>query len=357
MGGHENGEVASGTVCESFAEYLKKTDVEKFNTELFNQALDYAYDQLDKKDQSAAEDKKMGTTLTFLCLNNKGAFMAHIGDSRIYHLRKTAEGVEILYKSQDHSLVNDLIRAEVITPEEAKNHPKKNIITRVVQPNMQKRSKADIRTSQDVQTGDYFFLCTDGVLESVNDSRLIDVIAADTSIEEKTQAIYALCKKGSKDNFSAYLIEIAEGIAAEPLVATEIQVVHDAGKIRKLLYAVILLLTILIGVIIWSFLSTKEPKENQKETIEEKQQDTPEEKSEPVKQDTLQPAPSLPAGDSCMHKQNKNSDTISTESAGAGEESLTGSKTSLIKNVENAVIANEVAKKIKENQQAELKEE
>ncbi|MDR1119322.1 MAG: protein phosphatase 2C domain-containing protein [Dysgonamonadaceae bacterium] len=150
MGGHENGEVASRTVCESFAEYLRTTDAERFNAELFNRTLDYTYDRLDKKDQSPAEDKKMGTTLTFLCLNSRGAFMAHIGDSRIYHLRKTTEGVEILYKSQDHSLINDLIRAEVITPEEAKNHPKKNIITRVMQPHMEKRSKADTYTSQNV---------------------------------------------------------------------------------------------------------------------------------------------------------------------------------------------------------------
>jgi hypothetical protein len=58
-----------------------------------------------------------------------------------------------------------------------------------------------------------------------------------------------------------------------------------------------------------------------------------------------------------MHKQNNNSDTIGTESDEAGEESFTGSKTSLIKNAENAVIANEVAKKVKESQQAKLEEE
>jgi serine/threonine protein phosphatase PrpC len=276
MGGHANGEVASGSVCESFGEYLKTTGADIFDAGVFNQALSYAYDRLDEKDTSPAGGKKMGTTLTFLGLNNRGAWMAHIGDSRIYHLRKTDKGVDIRYKSADHSLVNDLVRAQVITPEEAKTHPKRNVITRAMQPHLEQRYPAEITETADVQAGDYFFLCSDGVLEQLNDSKLIDIIAADTSAEKKIQAVYSLCEGKSKDNFSAYLIEITEGTVktpetvtatipetnrdcrmpqppAEPLIATEIQVEPDNRKIRRLLYVIILLLAILIGIAVWFF--------------------------------------------------------------------------------------------------------
>ena len=114
MGGHENGEVASSTVCESFANKLKNIKPEDFNKEVFENTLSYAYEELDKKD--TGEGKKMGTTLTFLYLNKKQAFMAHIGDSRVYHLRKNKNGkVEIIYKSSDHSLVNELLQSGIIT--------------------------------------------------------------------------------------------------------------------------------------------------------------------------------------------------------------------------------------------------
>ena len=91
MGGHENGEVASNTVCDSFAEFLKVVSPDDFDETILERAVNFALDQLDEKDNIADEDSKMGTTLTFLCLSNTHAIMAHIGDSRIYHLRKNKE--------------------------------------------------------------------------------------------------------------------------------------------------------------------------------------------------------------------------------------------------------------------------
>jgi len=212
MGGHENGEVASSTVCESFAVFLNNTNPKDFNEEVFTQALAFAYDELDKKDQTSGISGKMGTTLTFLHLNEQEAFLAHIGDSRIYHQRTENGNTRIIYKTSDHSLVNELLRAEVITEEEAENHPKKNIITRAMQPHLERRSKADIYTTSDIKTGDYFFLCSDGILESLNDSKLVDIISQETDDETKMQAICQLCNAASRDNFSAYLIPISEGI-------------------------------------------------------------------------------------------------------------------------------------------------
>jgi protein phosphatase len=208
IGGLQNGEVASATVCESFAEVLCDSDTITY--EDFNSALAYAFACLDAADTAAEGERRMGTTLTFVCLHSGGAFMAHIGDSRIYHLRRQGKTAEILYKSRDHSLVNDLLRAEIITAEEAVNHPQKNIVTRAMQPHQDKPAKAEIHETADVRAGDYFFLCTDGVIECVSDALLCEIIAREGDADSKISAIRKACDGISHDNFSAYLIPIAE---------------------------------------------------------------------------------------------------------------------------------------------------
>jgi protein phosphatase len=214
IGGHRSGDVASRTVCNAFEAFLKKTDLRHFSEATFEQALAQAVKQLDSVDADSAEQfaarKKMGTTLTFVCFHPRGVFMAHIGDSRIYHLRKQGGQVGILYRSQDHSLVNELIRAEIITPEEALTHPKRNVITRALIERQQKQPKADIHETDDVRAGDYFFLCSDGILEQVSDEILCDIIARETGDDAKISAIYKACQGRSHDNFSAWLIPVAE---------------------------------------------------------------------------------------------------------------------------------------------------
>ena len=250
MGGHENGEVASQTVCESFALFLKDVDPESFSEAIFEQALAYTYGELDKKDNLPESKSKMGTTLTLLHLSQKEAFMAHIGDSRIYHLRTSGGKAEIIYKTSDHSLVNELLRADMITEEEAENHPKKNVITRAVQPNMEKRCKADVHRTTDVKAGDYFFLCSDGVVESLSDNKLIEILSQNIGDDEKIKEIYQLCNAHSSDNFSAYLIPVTEGIAeTAELATTSAEMDADVTAppiIRKGRWKVILWIVVLV---------------------------------------------------------------------------------------------------------------
>ena len=104
MGGHEKGEVASQTVCQSLARWFEENVKDDcFTDDQFHSALEFAYSELDKFDDESL--KKMGTTFTLLYIHNKGITAAHIGDSRIYHIRS---GKGILYQSRDHSLVFDL---------------------------------------------------------------------------------------------------------------------------------------------------------------------------------------------------------------------------------------------------------
>lgn len=220
MGGHDNGEVASDTVCHALGHYFEEHIPADgiVTTDYFKEALEYAYDELDKQDNGAV--KKMGTTMTCLYLHKKGYLVAHIGDSRIYHVRPentdpTKGRLGVIYQSSDHSLVNDLLKAGELTEEEAINFPQKNIITRAMQPNLERRYKADVFSFSDVKSGDYFFLCSDGVLEQLTNERLCEILASPTSDEEKLEAIRQVCYGKTKDNFTCYLIPIDHIISEE----------------------------------------------------------------------------------------------------------------------------------------------
>lgn len=208
MGGHEHGEVASATVCEAFGKYFETHQPEDgvMTPDLFKQALDYAYDELDKKD--AGGSKKMGTTMTCLYLHKNGYLVAHIGDSRIYHIRPNTG---VVYQSSDHSLVNDLLRAGELTEEEAVNFPQKNVITSAMQPNLERRHKADVYSFSDIKKGDYFFLCCDGVLEQLTNDKLCEVLSDKIMNDsQKLKAIKQVCDGNTKDNYTCYLIPIED---------------------------------------------------------------------------------------------------------------------------------------------------
>lgn len=235
VGGCEKGDVASQTVCESICKAMKDimaSDTD-FTNESLSQMLSFAYDALDIKGKKGRID--MGTTLTFVCFHAAGCTMAHIGDSRIYQVRPS-EG--IIYRSDDHSLVNSLVHSGALTPEQAINHPQSNVITRYMEPvdDISKRCGATVMRTVDVAAGDYFFLCTDGVLQGMTDDALIEILSSAKSDKEKIQEISEM-SKNSDDNNTAYLISVAsiqtDSITAE---ATEVES-EDSHSTRKIKFA------------------------------------------------------------------------------------------------------------------------
>lgn len=226
MGGHSSGEVASSTVCESFARSIHSSCPEAegdFTDDDFKAALIAAYEELDKQDNGAA--KKMGTTLTMLKFYKSGIAIAHIGDSRVYHIRPadTAEDTRIIFQTQDHSLVNDLLKIGELTPEEARNYPHKNIITRAMQPKMERRCKADLCRSADVQAGDYFMLCSDGILEQMEDANIKYIFSNRTGdIQNKAELIKKLTAN-NRDNHSAWLVRVVNVVNDEAAPTDETQ--------------------------------------------------------------------------------------------------------------------------------------
>lgn len=229
VGGSQKGDIASQTVCSSFEKSMKGVNFDKlFSAEDFAKKLSKMYTDFDNaaKEYSA----NMATTMTFVCFHRDGVMCAHIGDSRIYHIRPNED---ILYRSEDHSLVNTLARLGNITPDEAINHPQSNYITRAVdyKENKNERSQATAVQITDIKAGDYFFLCTDGVVNMIDDGELFRILSSDISDKEKIKIIAQLSEQ-SLDNNTAYLIGIKE-VKEQPQETYSMQDGGDTVPMKK----------------------------------------------------------------------------------------------------------------------------
>lgn len=206
VGGCEAGEVASRTVCKTLGRVLGDIDWNgEFTRQDLTNALAKAYKALDR---AANSDKKdMATTLTLAAFHQGGCTIAHIGDSRVYQFRPS-EG--IVYRSEDHSLVASLIHGGLLSPDAADSHPNASTITRYMCPteNVEERFPATVLTTTDIEEGDYFLLCTDGVLDCVDDEQMTEVLCkTDVTDEQKLQMLAIRCQK-SRDNSTAILIPV-----------------------------------------------------------------------------------------------------------------------------------------------------
>lgn len=212
MGGHEHGEVASLTVCQTivswFEEHINPDDL--FTDDLLKEAIEHAYTELDKY-SDITKPRQMGTTLTLLYIHKQGVTAAHMGDSRIYHIRPK-EGV--LYQSRDHSLVFNLFQAGEITYEEMQNYPQKNVVTRAMTPGKNNRMRPDVIHITDIHPDDYFYMSSDGMLEQMSNDELVLLFSSDATDEEKRQQ-FITATANNQDNHSAWVIHIKDIIHDE----------------------------------------------------------------------------------------------------------------------------------------------
>lgn len=206
MGGHDSGEIASATVCKAMAGFFRENPVKgPLGNEQFGKALNAAYDALDAIDGQESF-KKMGTTLAFLCFHSAGVTAAHIGDSRIYQIRPGER--RPLFRTRDHSLVNDLVRIGEMTEQEALTSASRNIITRAMQPHQEHRSMADTRILTDVRPGDWFYMCSDGMLEQMDDDELVGILSDTSKSDKEKRQILLDLTEGNRDNHTAFLIHV-----------------------------------------------------------------------------------------------------------------------------------------------------
>lgn len=242
MGGHDAGEVASATVCYAMSEHITRhTSPEgEFTRNDLQQALDAAFDALDRKDTGA--EKKMGTTLTLLKFHAGGYTMAHMGDSRIYHFRpgEDRDSTRIVHVTNDHSLVNDLVKIGELTPEQARTSKKKNIITRALQPHMEHKPQAEIYESDDLRVGDYFYLCSDGMLEQTDDDNLRYIFSEQGGRLQAKADLLRRAAQDNRDNHTALLIRV-DAVKGAPQTAGLEKNSKPRSPLRWLLLLVALL--------------------------------------------------------------------------------------------------------------------
>ena len=201
LGGQNKGEIASELACGKF---FSNFPANKVSTQTsIMQAFEKTQNAFDEYIAKNPESKGMATTLVAVHIHEKGLTVVHCGDSRFYHIRNG----KILWQTEDHTVINELIKAGVMTEEEAKDS-KRNKISRAIQGNKTKETKPDIHFIKDIQKDDYLLLCSDGVSGSITDTEFCEILSAEETLPEKMQTINILCEANSADNYSAYLIQI-----------------------------------------------------------------------------------------------------------------------------------------------------
>lgn len=196
MGGHLAGEVASRMAIEAVQRMAREN--ERPGIAALREAVACAHETILAHAQDHIECAGMGTTLSVLWLGENYAYIAHVGDSRIYRLREGS----LTQITQDHSLVEELVRAGLITREQARTHPRRNIITRAL--GTHGENEPDMLVT-DVQDGDVFLLCTDGLTGMVPDDE-IERTLRDCGMEEAADRLLALAlDAGGRDNVTLIL--------------------------------------------------------------------------------------------------------------------------------------------------------
>lgn len=202
VGGNPAGESASNIVCSSMVNYMSaNVSNRKCETSDIAQALEWAEDRLSDFIAQNPENKDSATTVALLHIYHANVIVAHVGDSRVYHIR---EGI-ILFQTRDHSLVNDLVSTGYITADEAKQHPRRNVITKAVS-GTGSRNVADIKVISDCRAGDYFLVCSDGVLGGIDDNFIQEYFQTGLHPAYIASMIETSCEASSNDNYSAIIV-------------------------------------------------------------------------------------------------------------------------------------------------------
>jgi protein phosphatase len=211
MGGHNAGEVASALAVTTLKAGARSgiDSVERFR-ELVQQANTAIYTaSLDDSTQSG-----MGTTLTALSIvagEEPRVLVANVGDARTYLWRNGA----LTRLSVDHSYVQELVNEGIITPEEARVHPRRNIVTRAL--GIDRSVVVDV-FSHLVRTGDRIVLCSDGLVDEVSDADIAVVLGQHSDPQDTSEALVMVANTaGGRDNTTVIVIDVLDDIS-EPVV-------------------------------------------------------------------------------------------------------------------------------------------
>lgn len=219
MGGHACGEVASQMAVENLAKFFRDTNENDEITWPFKEEKGLMYEEnrlvtaiklanlrIFESSTSDSRYRGMGTTVVGSLFVNGTVYVGHVGDSRAYRWR--AGVLEQI--TEDHSLLNDYIRANKLTPEEIEAFPHKNVIVRAL--GMKETVQVDVSRLEPIP-GDVYLLCSDGLSGPVTDPEMCEIITKHNHDLQETAAslIARANENGGPDNITALLIKITQG--------------------------------------------------------------------------------------------------------------------------------------------------
>lgn len=205
MGGHKKGEVASEMAVLNIIEYIKTSILESCDIKIdyIDDIIKQAYNNVNNLVyQKSREDEflGMGTTLVLLIIYKDEICVCNVGDSRAYLINENIRKITV-----DHSVVEELVLANVITEEEAKTHPRRNQITRAI--GTDPMVIVDI-FKEKIQKNDKIILCSDGLTGVVDDKKILEISSSNESVNVLAQRLINTANKNhGKDNISVIFIE------------------------------------------------------------------------------------------------------------------------------------------------------
>lgn len=200
MGGHNAGDYASRYAVETVVEEIGAS-FEKNPVRIMGRAIDKANELIRKRAQEDISLNGMGTTMVIATCMGRYLEVANVGDSRLYVVNQG----RIEQITQDHSLVEEMVRMGGIDRESARNHPDKNIITRAI--GARDYVEADF-FNLELQMGDMVLLCSDGLTNMIDDGMIHRIMTNGESLKDRVEELVERANQnGGKDNISVIVIE------------------------------------------------------------------------------------------------------------------------------------------------------
>lgn len=221
MGGHRAGDVASKLGAVTFVKHFKKLRKKKTSTvsSAVNRALDKANLAILDKATNDPRKKGMGTTFSALVISRMKAYMAHVGDSRIYLVRDDA----ISQLTTDHTFVGKMVEEGRLTEDEAREHPQKNILYMSL--GARQAFEPEITKNYDVKEDDIFIMCSDGLNNMVTDETIKEYVQSYEAKEAVEQLIRLANESGGTDNITLMVVHVNK--TTEPAKTEPIPIVKE----------------------------------------------------------------------------------------------------------------------------------
>ena len=200
MGGHNGGETASAGARDGVIAALQGKEP---SLDALRDAITAANAAIFQQQAADESLSGMGTTLSVIWMSEHFVYLGHVGDSRVYRFR---EG-KLEQMTDDHSLVGELVRAGYLTPEEAENHPQKNVILRAV--GTEEGIDVDLAV-EERKPGDLWLICSDGLHGLVKDSQMEAILSVNTAEAAAKLLMDAALAAGGRDNISVVLVPDGE---------------------------------------------------------------------------------------------------------------------------------------------------